>query len=118
MASIIARKGHKLIAINGMPDHVHVFIGVKPDESLSKLVADLKSNSSRFVNQKKLTRGRFAWQLGYGAFSYSRSQLSTVASYIENQQKHHAKKSFREEYLGMLKGFEIEFDDRYVFEWI
>ena len=105
----------KLIAINNMPDHLHLLAGLRPDTSLSDLVRDVKANSSRFINEKRWVAGRFSWQEGFGAFSYSRSQLGTVIRYIENQQKHHAKKSFREEYIGLLEKFGVEYDGRYIF---
>jgi REP element-mobilizing transposase RayT len=108
----------KLIAINGMPDHVHILVGLKPTVAISDLVKDIKVASSRFINDKKLVRGRFSWQEGFGAFSYSQSHLSKVASYIENQERHHARRSFKEEYLSMLKSFQIEYDERYLFKWI
>jgi putative transposase len=109
---------HKLIAINGMPDHVHILVGLKPNVAISNLVKDIKVASSRFINDKKLVRGRFSWQEGFGAFSYSQSHLSKVASYIESQERHHARRSFRDEYLSMLKSFQIEHDERYLFKWI
>ena len=108
----------KLIAINGMPDHVHILVGLKPTVAISDLVKDIKVASSRFINDKKLVRGRFSWQEGFGAFSYSQSHLSKVASYIENQERHHARRSFKEEYLSILKSFHIEYDERYLFKWI
>jgi len=110
--------GHKLITINGMPDHVHILVGLKPTVAISDLVKDIKVASSRLINDKKLVRGRFSWQEGFGAFSYSQSRLSKVARYIENQERHHARRSFKEEYLSMLKSFQIEYDERYLFKWI
>ena len=108
----------KLIAINGMPDHVHILVGLKPTAAISDLVKDIKVASSRFINDKRLVQGRFSWQEGFGAFSYSQSHMSRVATYIENQERHHARRSFREEYLSMLKSFQIEHDERYLFKWI
>ena len=110
--------GHKLITINGMPDHVHILVGLKPTVAVSALVKDIKVASSRLINDKKLVRGRFSWQEGFGAFSFSQSHLSKVAHYIENQERHHARRSFKEEYLSMLKSFQIEYDERYLFKWI
>jgi putative transposase len=110
--------GQKLIAINGMPDHVHTLVGLKPTVAISSLVKDIKVASSRFINDKKVVRGRFSWQEGFGAFSYSQSHLSKVASYIENQERHHARGSFRDEYMSMLNSFQIEHDERYLFKWI
>jgi REP element-mobilizing transposase RayT len=108
----------KLIAINGMPDHIHILVGLKPTIAISDLVKDIKISSSRYVNDKRWVRGRFSWQEGFGAFSYSQSQLSTVATYIENQERHHAKRSFKDEYLSLLKSFQVKYDERYLFKWI
>lgn len=110
--------GQKLIAINGMPDHVHILIGMKPSIALSAFVKDIKVASSRLINDKGWVRGRFSWQEGFGAFSYSQSHLSKVARYIENQERHHARRSFRDEYLSMLKSFQIEHNEKYLFKWI
>lgn len=118
ITGIAQNKGQKLIAINSMPDHAHVFIGMKPNIALSDLVRDIKNNSSGFINEKKWVRGKFNWQKGFGAFSYGHSQIDVVVKYILNQEKHHAKKTFREEYVEMLKKFAVEYDDKYLFEWI
>ncbi|MCG3118980.1 MAG: hypothetical protein ALAOOOJD_01276 [bacterium] len=118
ITGIIQNKKQKLIAINGMPDHIHIFIGMKPSIALSDLVRDIKNNSSNFVNEKKWVRGKFNWQEGFGAFSYGHSQIDAVVKYIQNQEKHHAKKTFKEEYLDMLKKFNLEYDERYLFKWI
>ena len=115
IAGIVSGQKQKLIAINNMPDHLPLLVGLRPDSSLSDLVRDVKAGSSKFINEKRWVKGRFSWQEGYGAFSYSRSQLGTVIRYIQNQQKHHAKKSFRDEYLALLKRFEVEYDPRYIF---
>ena len=115
IAGIISGQQHKLIAINNMPDHLHLLTGMRPDVSLSDLVRDIKAGSSKFINKSRWVKGRFSWQEGFGAFSYSRSQLGAVIRYIQNQQKHHAKKSFREEYVELLEKFGVEYDDRYVF---
>jgi REP element-mobilizing transposase RayT len=101
-----------------MPDHAHLLIGLKPLICISDLVRDIKAGSSKFINDKKLIKGKFNWQEGFGVFSYSRSQIDTVIKYIQNQEKHHNIKSFKEEYLEFLKKFEIEYDERYLFEWI
>ncbi len=101
-----------------MSDHVHIFLGMKPDIALSDLVRDIKNNSSRFVNEKKWIRGRFSWQEGFGAFSYGHSQIDPVVKYIQNQERHHSKKTFKEEYTEMLTKFNVEFDKRFVFQWI
>jgi REP element-mobilizing transposase RayT len=99
-----------------MPDHLHMLIGLKPDISLSDLVRDVKANSSKFINEKRRVAGRFLWQEGFGAFSHSRSQLGAVIRYIENQQKHHGRKSFREEYVELLERFGVDYDQRYIFK--
>ena len=99
ITGIIRNNGQKLIAINSMPDHVHILIGLKPDLALSDLVRDMKSSSSAFINKRNWLPGKFNWQEGFGAFSYSRSQLDSEVKYIHNQEQHHKKKSFKEEYL-------------------
>jgi REP element-mobilizing transposase RayT len=118
ITGIVSAQRHKLIAINNMPDHLHLLIGLRPDAALSDLVRDVKANSSSFIKAKRWVKGRFSWQEGFGAFSYSRSQLGAVIRYIENQQKHHARKSFREEYKQLLEKFEVDYDPRYVFKAI
>jgi len=118
IAGIIRKQNQKLLAINGMSDHVHIFFGMEPDIRLSDLVRDIKANSSKFINDKKSVRGKFNWQVGYGAFSYSQSQKDSVIKYIMNQEKHHAKRTFKEEYLELLRRFEINYNEKYLFEWI
>lgn len=103
ISGIVSGQNHKLITINNLPDHLHLLIGMRPDSSLSDLVRAVKAGSSKFINEKHWVIGRFSWQEGFGAFSHSRSQLGTVIRYIENQQNHHAKKSFREEYIALLE---------------
>ena len=115
---IVKKRGQKLIAINGMPDHVHVFVGMTPTVSLSDLVRDIKAGSSGFINEKKWIHGRFNWQEGFGAFSYSHSQMDQVVKYIQNQEEHHRRKSFKKEYLEMLKAFAVEYNERYLFKWV
>jgi putative transposase len=117
ITGIVTSQKQKLIAINNMPDHLHLLVGLRPDSSLSDLVREVKAGSSKFINEKRWVIGRFSWQEGFGAFSYSRSQLGTVIRYIENQQKHHAKKSFREEYVALLEKFGMEYDPRYIFKF-
>jgi len=107
---------HKLLAINSMPDHIHIFIGMRPTQSISDLMQEIKANSSRWINEKKFLKVKFEWQEGYGAFSYSKSQVNQVIDYIFNQENHHKKQSFKEEYLQFLKAFEIDYDERYVFK--
>jgi putative transposase len=116
MTGIVTNLGSKLIAINNMPDHFHLLIGLKPDISISEMVGKVKSGSSGFINKQQLVRGHFDWQEGFGAFSCSRSQLETVIGYIDKQQEHHRKKTFQEEYRGLLDEFGVSFDQRYVFK--
>lgn len=115
ITGIIQAHKHKLIIINGMPDHIHILFGMRPVQSLSDLMQDVKGSSSKWINEQKLTKGRFEWQEGYGAFSYSKSHVQNVISYIRDQEIHHDKKSFREEYKDMLTKFDIEYDERYIF---
>ena len=116
ITGIITNEAQKLIAINGMPDHIHLLVGLKPTIALSNLVRDIKANSSRFVNEKSWIKGKFEWQHGFGAFSYSHSQLDTIINYINNQEEHHKKKTFKEEYISFLQHFHIEFKTEYIFE--
>jgi REP element-mobilizing transposase RayT len=118
VTGIVTNKGQKMLAIGGMPDHIHIFIGMNPTKSISDLVRDIKANSSKFINEKRWVKGKFQWQSGFGAFSYSRSHIDPVVKYILNQEKYHAKKSFKEEYIELLQKFEIEYDKNYLFEWI
>ena len=118
IAGIVKGKEQKSIIVNGMPDHIHAFVGLKPAVAISDLVRDIKNNSSKFINEKKLVSGNFSWQEGYGVFSYSHSHVSKVYNYILNQEKHHNKKTFKQEYLALLEKFEIEFNEKYLFEWI
>ena len=113
---IVKNNNHKLIAIGGMPDHIHILIGLRPTQSISDLMQDIKGNSSKWINEKKFLKVKFEWQEGYGAFSYSKSQVNIVIDYIKNQEKHHKSKSFREEYVDFLKLFEIDFDEKYIFK--
>lgn len=118
ITGIITNKSHKLIRINGMPDHIHILIGLKPFMALSDLVREIKTSSSAFIKGKHWIRGKFNWQKGYGAFSYGQSQLQRVIQYIDQQELHHRKRTFKEEYLDLLKRYQIEFKDEYLFEWI
>jgi len=116
ITGIVQNNGHKLIAINGMPDHLHLFIGMKPHQALSDLMQDVKGDSSMWIHKKRFVKGRFEWQAGFGGFSYSISQIDAVVKYINNQPKHHKTKSFIEEYLDFLEKFKVPFDERYVFK--
>jgi REP element-mobilizing transposase RayT len=118
IAGIIKGKEQKSIIVSGMPDHIHAFIGLKPSMSISDLVRDIKNNSSKWINDNRLIKGKFQWQEGYGAFSYSHSQIENVYNYILNQEEHHKIKTFREEYVEFLKKFEIDHREKYLFEWI
>jgi putative transposase len=117
IAGIIKAKDQKPIIVNGVSDHVHVFVGLKPVMPISDLVRDKKNNSSKFINERKFLKGKFAWQEGYGAFSYGHSQIGDVYNYILNQEQHHAKKSFKEEYFDFLTKFGVAYDEKYLFEW-
>ncbi len=116
ISGIVQNNNHKLLSINGMPDHIHILFGLRPSQSVSDLMQDVKGSSSKWINDKKLVQGRFSWQEGYGAFSYSKSEVPTIIQYITNQTIHHKIKTFSEEYYGLLKEFEIDFDDRYTFK--
>jgi putative transposase len=116
ITGIITRQGQKLLAIHCMPDHTHILIGLKPSMALSDLVREIKTGATNHINEKGWVAGRFAWQEGFGAFSYSHSQLTDVIQYIQNQKHHHAKQSFREEYLEFLDKFKVAYDDRYLFQ--
>lgn len=117
IAGIVKNHGQKLIVIGGVADHVHILLGIKPNIALSDLVREIKANSSRFINEKRLTKRKFNWQEGFGAFSYSISQLDNVIRYIQNQETHHAAKSFRDEYTDFLRRFKVDYDERYLFEF-
>ena len=116
ITGIVTRQGQKLLAINCMPDHTHLFIGQRPNIALSDLVGDIKTGSTNHINENKWFMGRFGWQEGFGAFSYGHSQIPTVIRYIEQQEQHHDRKTFREEYLELLKKFEVPYDERYIFK--
>ena len=118
ITGIVRKQDQKLISINGMADHLHILIGLRPAMALADLVRDIKSDSSEWINKRKLARGKFGWQEGYGAFSYGHSQLDTIIRYIQNQEKHHRRRSFKDEYLALLCKFEIEFKEKYVFEFM
>ena len=118
ISGIITSKKQKTIIVNGMPDHIHAFIGLKPSMAISDLVRDIKNNSSNFINKNRFVMGKFKWQEGYGSFSYSHSQIEQVYNYFLNQEQHHHKKTFKEEYIDFLNKFQVEFDEKYLFEWI
>lgn len=114
ITGIIQYNRHKLIAINGMSDHVHVFVGYKPHQLIPDLLQDIKGSSSGWINKKGFIKSKFSWQAGYGAFSYSQSQIERVVNYIKNQEEHHKKKTFREEYLELLEMYNIDFNEKYI----
>jgi len=118
ITGIAQNKGQKMLAINGTSTHIHFFIGMKPSCCLSDLVREIKKSSNTFIKEKKFTSYNFQWQEGFGAFSYSHSQLTDVVQYIVNQKQHHKKRTFKDEYEVFLKAFEIEFKNEYLFEWI
>ncbi len=114
ISGIVQNNKHKLLAINGMPNHIHVFIGYKPHQLIPDLLQDIKGSSSGWINKKGFVNGKFNWQESYGAFSYSRSHIDRVVKYIINQDHHHKEKTFREEYIELLNKFHIDFDERYI----
>ena len=116
ITGIVQQHTHKMIIINGMPDHLHIVIGMRPTQSLSDLMQDIKGNSSKWINDNKLVAGKFQWQESYGAFSYVKSQLPKLIEYVKNQEDHHKKKTFLEEYKDFLNAFEVEYDERYIFK--
>ena len=117
MSGIIKGKEQKPLAINGMQDHIHILIGLKPVMRISDIIRDIKNNSTNFINNKNWLKQKFFWQEGYGAFSYSQSNFGNVIDYIKNQKKHHERFSFKKEYLTLLKKFEIPFEEKYLFEF-
>ena len=116
MNGVIQERGHKVYAIGGMSDHVHILVSMSPKQSVSELVLEVKRASSIWINEQRLVLGKFAWQEGFGAFSYGKSQVDNVVSYIHHQEQHHGRRTFREEYLEFLKLFDIEYDERFVFK--
>ncbi|WDF64637.1 IS200/IS605 family transposase [Flavobacterium sp. KACC 22763] len=116
ISGIIKNNNHKLLAIKGVSDHIHILIGIRPVQSISELMKSVKQNSSKWINENKFANNHFEWQEGYGAFSYSKSQLNAVIAYIENQEQHHKKKTFREEYINFLEKFEVDYDEKFIFK--
>lgn len=116
ISGITTNKGHKLLVVNAMPDHLHLLVGFRPVQSISDFMQDIKGSSSKWINEKKFLRVRFEWQEGYGAFSYSKSQMPGVVNYIRKQEEHHRKVTFREEYLNFLKKFEVDYKEEYLFK--
>ncbi len=118
ITGIVKNKGQRLLRINSVQDHVHILLSLNPDIALSDLVRDIKANSSRFINKRAWVKGTFRWQEGFGAFSYSHSQLDRVIRYIDEQDRHHRKISFKDEYICFLEKFRVNFDPSYLFNWI
>ncbi len=118
ITGIVTNKEQKLIAINGVADHIHILLGLKPSCRLSDLVREIKKASNSFIKEKGFVKSKFEWQDGYGAFSYSHSALDNVIAYINNQKEHHRKKTFKEEYIEFLKKFQVDYKDEYLFNWI
>ena len=116
IGNLINETNCKTIIVNGVEDHVHCFLGLRPVVSASELMKTVKAKSSKYINDHKLTPERFEWQEGYGVFSYQQSQLDTVYKYIQNQEEHHRRQTFRDEYLGLLKEFNVEYDEQYIFK--
>ena len=118
ISGIVANQEQKLLAIFCMPDHAHILVSIKPSIAISDLARDVRAGSSGFINKQKWMSNKFQWQEGFGAFSYSQSAVNNVIQYILNQEEHHRKKSFKEEYHSFLKKFEVDFEDQYLFDWI
>ncbi len=118
IAGIIQNHEHKVLQINGMPDHIHILFGMRPTQSLSDLMKQVKQDSSKWINNKGVVKGKFSWQEGYGAFSYSKLQLPRVIKYIQNQEEHHKKMTLQKEYMALLKSHNVDFNERYIFKEI
>ncbi|MFN5841608.1 MAG: IS200/IS605 family transposase [Bacteroidota bacterium] len=118
ICGIVNGKEQKVYAIGGVADHIHILVSIKPTIALSDLVRDIKANSSKWINEKGFIKGKFQWQEGFGAFSYAHSQLDIIIAYINNQEQHHLKKTFRDEYTELLQKFNVKYDENYLFEWI
>lgn len=116
ITGIIQNNNHKMLQVNSMPDHIHVLIGMQPSQSVSALVQNVKSESSKWIKENKFCKSAFAWQEGFGAFSYSKTHINEVIRYIQNQEAHHKKETFLEEYQKMLKVFAVEYDHQYIFK--
>jgi len=118
ICGIVNGKNQKVYAIGGVADHIHLLVSINPSMAISDLVRDVKANSSKWINEKRFLNTKFQWQEGFGAFSYAQSQLNNVIAYINNQEQHHQKKTFKDEYLELLRNFEIDYNEKYLFEWI
>lgn len=118
ITGVVTKRKQKMLAIHAMPDHIHIFIGFKPNMNISDLVRDIKTASSSFIKEKRFTKFQFNWQEGYGAFTYAHSQIDVVCKYIQNQEEHHKKRTFKAEYLDFLKKFEVDFNEQYLFDFL
>lgn len=118
ITSLVQARKAKMLAVHCMPDHIHLFAGIKPVVFIPDFVKEIKVESHEFIKSKRWTKGAFSWQEGYGVFSYGHSQINTVCRYVLNQEQHHRKKTFKEEYHEFLQKFEVPFEERYLFEWI
>lgn len=116
ISGIVQQNDHKMLQINSVPDHIHIFVGMRPTQAISDLVQNVKTESSKWVKRKEFCEAPFVWQDGFGAFSYSKSHVPNVIRYIQNQENHHKKESFLDEYRGMLKAFQVHYDERYIFK--
>jgi putative transposase len=116
ITGIVQHYDHKMICINSVPDHVHMLVGMRPSQSASDLMKEVKAYSTRWINDRKLVAGKFEWQSGYGGFAYSKRDIPNVIRYIENQEEHHRKKNFKEEYVELLKENEVDYNERFVFQ--
>ena len=117
ITGLVQNRKAKMLAVHCMPDHTHLFVGYKPTVSISDFIKEIKVESNEFINDKKWVKGRFNWQEGYGVFSYSHSHIDKVINYIKNQEMHHQKRTFRQEYHEMLEKFEISFEENYLFDF-
>lgn len=116
ICGIVNGKDQKVYAIGGVEDHIHILVSIKPNIAISDLVRDIKANSSKWINENRFISGQFQWQEGFGAFSYAQSQLGRIITYINNQEKHHQKESFNDEYLILLKSYDVEYDENFLFK--
>jgi putative transposase len=116
LTGIATNKQVKMMTVNGMPDHIHILLGFKPDNNLSNIIRDIKANSSKWINENRFVQGKFEWQNGFGAFTIGQSQVQTVINYIRNQEEHHRIKSFKEEYLDFLRAYQIDYKPEYIFD--
>jgi len=118
ITSLVQSRKAKMLAINCMPDHIHIFVGFKPNILISDFVKEIKVESNEFINSKKWVKGKFSWQEGYGVFSYSHSHIDSVIKYVLDQESHHQKRTFKQEYLKLLEKFDIPFEEKYLFDFI